>query len=142
MPDRRANGTIDFTHAWEGHREHAYRATLGYFENGELGEIFVNAVLHDTPLDANARDASVMVSLALQYGAPLDVLRHAVQRDTAGYAASPIGRALDLIAENGMNRIAPHSTLRGHVVPEEGSSENADEGQTPGSAGNEQPGEQ
>ena len=142
MPDRRANGTIDFTHAWEGHNEHAYRATLGYFESGELGEIFVNAALHDTPLDANARDASVMVSLALQYGAPLDVLRHAVQRDIDGYAASPIGRALDLIVEGGLDRIAPHNTLRGRVVAEEGSTENADEGQTPGAAGDEQPGEQ
>jgi hypothetical protein len=35
----------------------------------------------------------------LQYGAPLDVLRKAVLRDQRGNASTPIGVALDLLAE-------------------------------------------
>jgi hypothetical protein len=37
-------------------------------------------------------------SLALQYGAPLDVLRKALLRDSHGRPSTPIGCALDLLA--------------------------------------------
>lgn len=49
--------------------------------------------------DACARDAAILASIALQYGVPLDVLRKALLRDQRGNASTPIGTALDLIAE-------------------------------------------
>jgi hypothetical protein len=48
-------------------------------------------------LDALAHDAAIVVSIALQYGAPLAEIRHALKRDIRGEAASPIGAALDKI---------------------------------------------
>jgi hypothetical protein len=36
---------------------------------------------------------------ALQHGVPLDVIRKALMRDSHGRASSPLGVALDLIAE-------------------------------------------
>jgi hypothetical protein len=44
-----------------------------------------------------ASDAAIAVSLALQHGAPLDEIRHALKRDARGNAAGPIGAALDLV---------------------------------------------
>jgi len=44
-------------------------------------------------------DAAILASLALQYGAPLDEIRHALKRDVRGEAASPIGAALDRIEQ-------------------------------------------
>ena len=42
-------------------------------------------------------DAAILASIALQYGAPLDEIMHALKRDARGIAASPIGAALDAI---------------------------------------------
>ena len=42
-------------------------------------------------------DAAILASIALQYGASLDEIRHALKRDVRGQAASPIGAALDHI---------------------------------------------
>jgi hypothetical protein len=41
----------------------------------------------------------VVTSLALQYGVPLDVIRHALLRDAHGFASSALGVALDLIRD-------------------------------------------
>ena len=48
--------------------------------------------------DANARDAAVAASLALQFGCPLETLQRAVLRDENGNASTPLGAAIDLIA--------------------------------------------
>jgi hypothetical protein len=43
-------------------------------------------------------DAAIITSLALQFGCPLETIRHALKRDGHhGIAASPIGAALDRI---------------------------------------------
>ena len=72
--------------------------TVGYFPDGRVGEIFLNADRSDSLLDVLASDAAIAVSLALQHGAPLDEIRHALKRDARGSAAGPIGAALDLIS--------------------------------------------
>jgi hypothetical protein len=38
-----------------------------------------------------------MASLALQFGCPLETIKHALKRDGQGTAASPIGAALDRV---------------------------------------------
>jgi hypothetical protein len=37
-------------------------------------------------------------AIALQYGVPLEVILHALLRDTQGRASSPLGAALDRVA--------------------------------------------
>ncbi len=49
--------------------------------------------------DCNARDAAVAASLALQYGCPLQVLQRALLRDSQGRPSTPLGTAIDAIAE-------------------------------------------
>jgi hypothetical protein len=76
-----------------------YTASASWFNDGCLAEIFLGNHRADSHADACARDSAILASIALQYGAPLDVLRNALLRDTLGQASTPIGIALDLLAE-------------------------------------------
>ena len=102
MPQRRMSLTFDFEHQWDDGQTFLYRATISYYEDGKIGELFLNSSKRlGTALDANARDAAIFVSIALQYGAPIDVLRKAQARNSKGYPASPVGMALDEIVVHG-----------------------------------------
>ncbi|WP_050032260.1 hypothetical protein [Bradyrhizobium sp. LTSP857] len=92
LPNRRPAETV----AFERERSR-YEMTVGYYPDGRPGEVFLNADRADSLLDVLMSDAAILASLALQYGASMDELRHALKRDSRGAAASPIGAALDLI---------------------------------------------
>jgi hypothetical protein len=92
LPNRRPAITITFDR--DGSR---YCLTVGYFPDGRVGEVFLNADRVDSLLDVLASDAAILTSLALQHGCSLQEITHALKRDTRGTAASPIGAALDRI---------------------------------------------
>jgi hypothetical protein len=75
-----------------------YTTTVGYFANGQIGEIFLQNHKPGSQSDANARDAAVAASLALQVGCPIEVLQKALLRDSSGRPSTPLGAALDVIA--------------------------------------------
>jgi ribonucleoside-diphosphate reductase alpha chain len=79
------------------HRGVHLHMTVGHYATGEIGEIFLNADRADSLLDTLISDAAIIASIALQFGCPLDAIRHALKRDARGVAASPIGAALDKI---------------------------------------------
>ena len=93
LPSRREFETFNFE--VEGLR---YRVRFAY---GRIGEIFIGDHKVGSYSDANATDAAVAASLALQHGCPLDVLRRAFLRDMRNRAAAPLGIALDMVAERG-----------------------------------------
>lgn len=97
LPNRRASETFDVEVA--GLR---YKATVSYFLDGRLAEIFLTNGKAGSDADAAARDSAVVCSIALQYGAPAEVIRHALLRDARGIASSPLGVALDLLAAERM----------------------------------------
>jgi hypothetical protein len=94
LPDRRRGETFEFRHAG-----HDYTLTAGFYRTGDIGEIFLNAHKSGGDLEAVARDAAIIVSLALQYGADLARIRNGVTRDSDGGPATLIGAALDAIEE-------------------------------------------
>jgi ribonucleoside-diphosphate reductase alpha chain len=94
LPNRRLSATFDLD--CEGL---AYTATVSTFADGRLAEIFLRGAKASSGADAAAKDSAVVGSIALQYGVPLDVIRHALLRDTQGRASSPLGAALDRMAE-------------------------------------------
>src|SRR5262245_23472073 len=79
LPNRRACETFDIEAG--GLR---YTATLGFYPDGRIGEIFVNNHKAGSQAGIMASDAAVAASIALQYGAPLETLRHATMRDSRG----------------------------------------------------------
>ena len=78
-----------------------YTATVSYFANGDLAEIFLQNAKAGSHSDAAAKDSAVVCSIALQYGVPVDVIRKALLRDFRGVASSPLGCALDMLTANG-----------------------------------------
>jgi hypothetical protein len=94
LPNRRLSENVEFER--DGAR---YRMAVGYFPDGGVGEIFLNADRTDSLLDVLVNDAAILVSLALQHGVPLYKLAHAMKRDSSGTASSPIGVALDRITK-------------------------------------------
>ena len=94
LPDRRAS----IVFAFECNGLH-YTASASWFDDGRLGEVFVGNHRADSHADACAKDAAILASVALQFGAPLDVLRRALLRDSQGRPSTPIGTVLDLLAD-------------------------------------------
>jgi hypothetical protein len=92
LPSRRMHELLDFAHG--GFK---FTAGLGRFTDGRLAEVFLNAAKVGTAVEAQARDAAVVVSLALQHGCQVDAIKHALARNADGSAASPIGALLDIL---------------------------------------------
>jgi hypothetical protein len=78
-----------------------YTATVSYFADGRMAEIFIGNRRAGSHSDSAAKDSAVVCSIALQFGVPLDVIRHALLRDARGVASSPLGVALDILAGDG-----------------------------------------
>jgi hypothetical protein len=93
LPNRRLSET--FALACNGL---TYLATISRFSDGRLAEIFISNAKAGSHSDAAAKDTAVVCSIALQHGISVDVIRHALLRDSHGRASSPLGAALDLIA--------------------------------------------
>src|SRR4051812_42095817 len=94
LPQRRVHELLDFEHA--GHR---YTAGLGFFEKGQLAEIFINIPGRSgSTIEAIARDAAILTSICLQHGASTETIRQALTRNSDGSASGPIGVVLDRLA--------------------------------------------
>ena len=91
LPSRRAADMVTFVH--EGRR---WTATAGRFPDGRLAELFLDTDKESAIADA-AREAAILTSLALQHGASLDTIRHALD----GRDQSPIGAALAMFSIEG-----------------------------------------
>jgi hypothetical protein len=95
LPDRRANES--FTFELNGLR---FTATVSRFPDGRIGELFLTNHKFGNQSDTNARDAAILLSFALQYGADLETIRRALCRDSQGRALGPIAQALDLLVQS------------------------------------------
>ncbi|GAB4071731.1 hypothetical protein KHC28_00310 [Ancylobacter sonchi] len=94
LPARRRSETFDLMVG-----NIRYTATFGLYDDGRPGELFIDGLKAGSDAQVNARDAAVLMSIALQYGAPVDVLRHAISRTPNGAPQGPVGMLLDRFAE-------------------------------------------
>jgi hypothetical protein len=93
LPNRRLASTFELEVAGL-----SYKVTAGYFADGCLAEVFVSNHKAGNASDVAARDGGILVSLCLQHGVALEVIRRALTRNADGSASGVIGAALDLIA--------------------------------------------
>jgi hypothetical protein len=70
-----------------------YTGGIGRFDDGRIAEIFINGAKVGSAAEANAQDAAIVASLALQHGCPLETLRHALIR--TGGSGGPLATLLD-----------------------------------------------
>src|SRR5262245_50344292 len=75
-----------------------YTATIGRFPDGSIGEVFLSNHKSNSAADANARDAAIVFSIAVQCGADPEVIRQALCRDSDGRASGRLGGVLDILA--------------------------------------------
>jgi hypothetical protein len=90
LPHRRGAVALDIEHA--GHR---YRMHVGYFPEGAVGEVFLDATKQNSMLDAFVADAAILLSLVLQHGALPAEIGHALRRSPNDAPASLIGAVVD-----------------------------------------------
>jgi hypothetical protein len=62
-----------------------------------IQELFINAGKTGVQMETLARDSAVLLSIALQYGAPIEIMRRAITRNVDGSPSGPIGHLLDLL---------------------------------------------
>lgn len=92
LANTREHEVIEFEHAGI-----AYRAGVGRFPDGRLAEVFLDAGKQGTGINVAARDAAVILSLALQSGCEVGTIRHALTKLADGRGAGPLGALFDLL---------------------------------------------
>ena len=95
LPQRRAAETFDLRF-----RNHRFTVTVGFYADGTPGEVFIDGCKTGNDIESIARDAGVLLSLALQHGVPPEAIRHAVTRGASEEPASILGAVVDCISTN------------------------------------------
>ena len=92
LPQRRAAETFDLRF-WN----QPFTVTVGLYADGTPGEVFIDGGKTGQDIQNTARDAAVVLSLALQHGIPIEAIRHPVTRSGSGAAASILGAVVDVL---------------------------------------------
>ena len=88
LPHRRRTEAVVFEH--EGVR---YRASFGHLPSGELAEVFLDVPgKFGSTLQQHAETSAILVSLLLQHGVELHVIKHSI--------SGPIAVALNLAEDH------------------------------------------
>src|SRR5215469_5799597 len=90
LPNRRGSITLDLEALGL-----TFTVTASRFDNGELGEVFIQNHKTNSAAGILASDCAIAASLALQFGCPAEVLARALSRDSKNNATGPLGIALD-----------------------------------------------
>lgn len=94
LPNRRHNNTFPLQTA---EMSKPMLVTVGYFDDGAPAEVFVSDVKAGTAMDALARDAAVILSIAMQHRVPLETLQKAVTRNSDDTPSSVLGQLIDML---------------------------------------------
>jgi hypothetical protein len=92
LPQRRAAETFDLRF-WNW----PFTVTIGFYPDGTPGEVFIDGCKTGNDIESIARDAGVLLSLALQHGVHPDTIRHAVTRGASAEPASILGAVVDAL---------------------------------------------
>jgi len=76
-----------------------FAITAGLYPDGRIGEVFAMSDKIGSEMQALTRDGAILISLALQFGCPLDIMRHAISRNPDNTASSFVGALLDELVQ-------------------------------------------
>lgn len=95
LPNRRLCRRYKFYH-----QNFRYFGTIGINPDSlQPCEVFLQAAKSGTDVEAVARDAAVLASIALQHGATIPELRSAMTQLEGGVPAGPVAKLFDLFTE-------------------------------------------
>ena len=104
LPARRLCETFEMQH---GGQNSVFAVTIGYYNSQwfdrdgnegvqrRIGEVFISGAKAGSEVDAVARDGAVLLSIALQYGVPLETIKHAITRNGDGTPSTIVGAVVD-----------------------------------------------
>ena len=92
LPNRRRCESFEFKHA--GLR---FTLSAGFYQDGRIAEIFLSSNKPGTAVESIGRDAAIVTSIAIQFGADIETIRSALTREHDGAPATLLGAALDAI---------------------------------------------
>lgn len=91
LPQRRYNESSEFSHG--GIR---YAMQIGLYEDGRVGEVFLQMEKSaGTVADVASRDLAVIISIAIQYGVPLERMLAAITKDEKARPEGLAGAVLE-----------------------------------------------
>jgi hypothetical protein len=93
LPNRRRCSTRGFTHGGM-----KFLVTAGFYSDGRLGEIFISGERPGSAIEALGHDAAVAASIALQFGADPQTIRHVLLKDSDNAPTTLLGSALAALA--------------------------------------------
>lgn len=97
LPQRRHAETFELRH---GGQNALFAVTVGYYApGGAVGEVFICGAKAGSTVEAVARDGAVLLSLALQHGIPLALIKGALTREYDGAPSTIIGAVVDRLEE-------------------------------------------
>ena len=91
LPQRRAAETF-VLRLWN----QVFKVTIGFYADTP-GEVFIDGCKTGNDIQSIARDAGVLLSLALQHGVPPETISPAITRGASGEPASILGAVVDSI---------------------------------------------
>jgi hypothetical protein len=106
LPMKRRCETFEIDY---GGLKKSHTITVGFYDDGAVGEIFISGGKSGEVVEAIARDGAVLLSLALQHGVSLDTIKHAVTRDGQNQPSSIVGAVVDRLNEESRERTSPGS---------------------------------
>jgi hypothetical protein len=92
LPMRRRCETFEIDY---GGLKKSHVITVGYYDDDRPGEVFINGGKSGEQVEAIARDGAVLLSMALQHGATLETIKHAITRDGQEQPQSIVGVVVD-----------------------------------------------
>lgn len=100
LPAARRSMIFEFTHTYPGAGPRVFTASVGFYPDGRLGEVFIHLVDgKDKSVSVDAHDAAIVISIALQHGADLKSIGRAMLRDADGAPHGCIGSMLDALED-------------------------------------------
>ncbi len=97
LPARRTAETFELAFGGLAKR---HTITLGYYDDGSLGEVFISGGKSGEQVEAIARDGAVLMSLALQHGVDLQTIKHALTLDSFDRPLSIVGAVAIELCKN------------------------------------------
>lgn len=92
LPNRRHHETFSLRH-WNMN----YKIGFGRSNDGVIQEVFINCGRSGEQSETLARDSAILLSLALQFGIPVEAMKKSITRNTDGSPTGPIGAIIDLL---------------------------------------------
>ncbi|MCF1502927.1 hypothetical protein L0F51_03995 [Afifella sp. H1R] len=101
LPARRASEQISFSVERQGVAPQRYEATIGFYPDGRIGEVFLAGGKSGSDRAIALHDGAMALSFALQHGARPEDMRRAFSRDASGTPEGPLGALADILCAVG-----------------------------------------